>query len=171
MTGGSNDVRTNLIRPVLGCLPLKTSSGDDDVMVCCVFGMGMIKHPIIEFMSLLTWSVILMRGQLGGPFCCSLQFLGGGCTSPFLWDASPAIPAPVGQRGNILVALMITTLFRFSASFCFLTRWWRSDVQRWCSIKKSIIVMSITIEFLFFKESWCQDETVSPTIDVKDFHH
>jgi hypothetical protein len=31
---GSNDVRTSIIGPVLGCLPLKTSSGDEDVMVC-----------------------------------------------------------------------------------------------------------------------------------------
>ncbi len=42
MTVGSNDVRTKLIGPVLGCLPLKTSSDDDDVMVCGVFGMGMM---------------------------------------------------------------------------------------------------------------------------------
>jgi hypothetical protein len=54
VTGGSNDVRTKLIGPVLlGCLPLKTSSDDDDVMVYGVFGMGMINnYPILEFMSL-----------------------------------------------------------------------------------------------------------------------
>jgi hypothetical protein len=52
VTGGSNDVRTNLIGPVLGCLPLKTSSGDDDVMVCGVLGMGVINYPILEIMSL-----------------------------------------------------------------------------------------------------------------------
>jgi hypothetical protein len=55
VTAGSNDERTNLIGPVLGCLSLKTSSGDDDdVMVCGVFGMGMINHPILEIMSWLT---------------------------------------------------------------------------------------------------------------------
>jgi hypothetical protein len=53
VTGGSNDVRTNLIRSVLCCLPIKTSSGDEDVMVYGVFGMGMINYPILEIMSLL----------------------------------------------------------------------------------------------------------------------
>jgi hypothetical protein len=58
VTGDSNDVvRTNLIGPVLGCylLLVKTSSGDDDLMVCGVFGMGMINnYPILEIISLLT---------------------------------------------------------------------------------------------------------------------
>jgi hypothetical protein len=42
VTTGSNDVRTNLlIGPVLGCLPLiKTSSSEDDVVVCGVFENG-----------------------------------------------------------------------------------------------------------------------------------
>jgi hypothetical protein len=71
---GSNDVRTNIIGPVLGCLPLKTSSGDDDVMVC-VLGWVWYDKKLSNFRNYeLLRSIILMRGQLGIPFCSSLQF-------------------------------------------------------------------------------------------------
>jgi hypothetical protein len=54
VTAGSNDVRTKLIGPVRGCLPLKTSSGDDNEMVCGVLGMGMlIFFPILEI--IMSW--------------------------------------------------------------------------------------------------------------------
>jgi hypothetical protein len=45
--GSTKDVRTNLIGPVLGCLLLKTSSGHDDVMMCGVLGMGMIRALLL----------------------------------------------------------------------------------------------------------------------------
>jgi hypothetical protein len=56
VTSGSNDVRTNLIGPVLlGCLQVKIRSGDDDMMVCGVFwDGGIMNYPILEIMSQLT---------------------------------------------------------------------------------------------------------------------